>query len=506
MATECWKTPLVEMSDPFQLRKWAEQAAAAEIPIRLVGVASAPTFASGYIALLSSLGEIDNFPARDKAEWLAGSGEAAVLDDEANMLVLKAASDYCRERNSLVRVASKKEAWGNCAKHIGGWLNAFATEADSLRIAVSLDSVLAEKSGVLSVDEAAEIYSAAFGIQAEGIGEILDWYLAVVRAKYRKDLRVKKPRVACPVCGAKHEDGEPCVECRRRAEAEERARIEQEALERKAAAKREEMERRAAERAEAERRRREAAERAARELEERRQKELREAEERRKRKEEERRRREAEELLPPAPVENLAVCKTGAGRWRIEWTWPAGMDGAFVLCDDGRKPVDTGRLPDSADSKTVMRGVDGRAAFETMVDPAASRIVVVAMKRRSREGLVFANPVSVAVSAREHQIRCTIVAHPGGLFRRKGPTEIVVESDSGVFPALVAVAGRSRIPSCAGDGTLVARFKPIRLAPDAHQAIKVVSSFDSRLIRVFLANPEADADSFRLLPARLQIR
>ena len=215
MSAESWKTPLEEIADPFRLKKWAENASAAELPLDLWGEVNACSFVDAFTELMKALSAIENFGAKEDAGMISGRGQAAFLDKAASVAVLNEASNSFKRRNTLVNIQSKKEAWGKCIQHIGAWSSAFSSDIEHLQAAVSVDYVLWGDKGPISIDEAVERVRREYGGLPQDIGEIVQWYLQTIRVKYRKNIKLKVAQVECPKCHGRHDDGAECPYCRK---------------------------------------------------------------------------------------------------------------------------------------------------------------------------------------------------------------------------------------------------------------------------------------------------
>ena len=215
MASESWKTPLEEIADPFRLKKWAENASAAELPINLANEVNASIFVDSYSALMEALSNISNFTANGEAGAMASRGQAAFLSIEANLAILKKAVDHFRKCTAIVKVNSKKEAWGKVLQHVGAWVTSFSSDVEHLQAAISIDYVLGGEKGPISIDEAVERVRREYGGLPQDIGEIVQWYLQTIRVKYRKNIQLKVAQVECPKCHGRHDDGAECLYCRK---------------------------------------------------------------------------------------------------------------------------------------------------------------------------------------------------------------------------------------------------------------------------------------------------
>lgn len=108
------------------------------------------------------------------------------------------------------------------------------------------------------------------------------------------------------------------------------------------------------------------------------------------------------------------------------------------------------------------------------------------------------------VTTETAEIGVEIAAHRGGLFRRAADTEVFVSSSTGELPALAVVAGNGRRPQRMADGRKVAESPAGPAGTGGKVRIAVPGDVPPETIRVFLADPEGDAERFRLAPARVR--
>lgn len=628
MASESWKTPLEEIADPFRLKKWAENASAAELPLDLLFEVNANSFVDAYAALMKSLSEISNFKSNVEAGVISARGQAAFLDASSNISVLNAAVDHCRKCNTIVKAQTKKEAWQKCAQHIGAWVNAFSSDIEHLQAAISVDCVLAGAKGRISVDEAeARIRRECDGLPQD-VGEIVRWYLQTIRVKYKKDLELKAAQVVCSNCGKKYDQGGECPHCKRAAEEAERKRIEEEKR-RKEEEKERERQRKIAEaeerkRKEEERRRlEEEAKRKAAAERKRAEEERRKAEQERKRQEEierkrkieEARRKKAEEaerkrkeehaalgrrvaiksnalsasgegqkgkwgivtlrwdvpsellsagqavrltlsredgaikdedvtrrggqfedknvevgreyiyilrqafdgqpngesqvnvkvteMRPPLPVTSLRAAKLANRTWRVLWDWPDGVEIAMVVMSRNES-VSPAAVADTPLAQPIMRGADRQSVTDMPLPPDTKWIIVFSVKRVPGSLPLYSEPVSVPVTVVQHEILCEIIAHPGGIFRKRRPHDVLIHTKARRVPDMVLVDGGKKRPSRVSDGIVVDRIPAGDVPTDGIVRREAPLSTNPSNLRLFLSNPVVDANDFKIAPMKVK--
>lgn len=214
MANENWQVPLVEVADPFKLKKWAEDTGEVEIADRVFGIAECDNLLESYLALMSGLQCWEKLgEAYELAQTLAGQGASALENPEENARLFGVAADTCRRMLlALVKVA-KKEAYARCQRHLNSWKVAFTEDGAKLAAAILVDQELYKERGPMTVGAAIARVRSRGRPWPDGLEEVVRWYLETIRVKYRKDFELKTEEVRSEDRGNAKGDGEPRPRC-----------------------------------------------------------------------------------------------------------------------------------------------------------------------------------------------------------------------------------------------------------------------------------------------------
>ena len=214
---------------------------------------------------------------------------------------------------------------------------------------------------------------------------------------------------------------------------------------------------------------------------------------------------------PPEAVRNLRVRRLSGGRsfsggstWLATWDWPTGEDRVLLVQSEGE--LENPERPALAsDAQVVEKGdYEKRQGAEVFVRRGMRRLTALSFKEKARGRRKFAAGTWTGVTTETAEIGVEIVAHRGGVFRRGADTEVFVSSSTGELPALAVVAGNGRRPQRMADGRKLAELPPGPAGSGGKMRIAVPGDVPPETIRVFLADPNGDAERFRLAPARVR--
>ena len=211
-----------------------------------------------------------------------------------------------------------------------------------------------------------------------------------------------------------------------------------------------------------------------------------------------------EATRPPDPVQGLSAKRLTNGTWLTTWIWPHGVERVLLVrsATGNVVPKDVESTPDA--QIVTRQDYERRHGIEVRLPSGMSRITVFSFKEMPGRRKRYSQGAGIEVVIRVEEITCEIVAHSGGLFRKEFPTEIFVRSGNGELPALVIVAGNGCRPQRASDGQKVGEIQAGPMPTGDKAATNVAANIPVEYIRVFLANPETDAERYRLAPPKVR--
>ena len=214
MAGDKWQTPLVDVADPYKLKKFAEETAEVKFAENVFGIAEHENFLESYLDLLRELGEWDKFEEGKKtAARLLAQRDGALVSVSDNAQLFDEAAKKCKMLNNTVKEAKKKSVWGKCQTHLQNWKAAFSEDGEMLAAAIRVDQALYKNKGPMSVGVAVTQVRRRGGEWPEGLEGVVRWYLETVRVKYREDFELKREEEPCGKCGAMKGKDEECPKC-----------------------------------------------------------------------------------------------------------------------------------------------------------------------------------------------------------------------------------------------------------------------------------------------------
>lgn len=218
-----------------------------------------------------------------------------------------------------------------------------------------------------------------------------------------------------------------------------------------------------------------------------------------------------EKQPPPEAVRNLRARQLPGGRsfsggstWLATWAWPAREDRVLLVQSEGAL-ANPERPALASDAQVVEKGdYEKRQGAEVFVRRGMRRLTAYSFKEMAGGRRKYSAGTWTGVTTETAELAVEIVAHRGGLFRRGADTEVFVSSSTGELPALVVAVGNGRRPQRMADGRKVAESPAGPAGGGGKVRIAVPGDVPPETIRVFLADPEGDAERFRLAPARIR--
>ena len=155
-------------------------------------------------------------------------------------------------------------------------------------------------------------------------------------------------------------------------------------------------------------------------------------------------------------------------------------------------------------AQPIMRGADRQSVTDMPLLPDTKWIIVFSVKRVPGSLPLYSEPVSIPVTVVQHEIQGEIIAHPGGIFRKRRPHDVLIHTKAGRLPDMVLVDGGAKRPSRATDGTVVDRIPAENVPADGIVRREASPSSNPNCLRLFLANPGADANNFKIAPMKVK--
>ena len=209
------------------------------------------------------------------------------------------------------------------------------------------------------------------------------------------------------------------------------------------------------------------------------------------------------EMRPPLPVTSLRAAKLANRTWRVLWDWPDGVEIAMVVMSRNES-VSPAAVADTPLAQPIMRGADRQSVTDMPLLPDTKWIIVFSVKRVPGSLPLYSEPVSVPVTVVQHEILCEIIAHPGGIFRKRRPHDVLIHTKAGRVPDMVLVDGGTKRPSRASDGIVVDRIPAGNVPTDGIVRREAPLSTNPSNLRLFLSNPVVDANDFKIAPMKVK--
>ena len=209
------------------------------------------------------------------------------------------------------------------------------------------------------------------------------------------------------------------------------------------------------------------------------------------------------EMRPPLPVTSLRAAKLANRTWRVLWDWPDGVEIAMVVMSRDES-VSPAAVADTPLALPVMRGADRQSVTDMPLPLDTKWVIVFSVKRVPRSLPLYSQPVSIPVTVVQHEIQCEIIAHSGGIFRKRRPHEVLIHTKAGRLPDMVLVDGGAKRPSRASDGVVVDRMPAGNVPTDGIVRREAPPSSNPSNLRLFLSNPVADANDFKIAPMKVK--
>ena len=209
------------------------------------------------------------------------------------------------------------------------------------------------------------------------------------------------------------------------------------------------------------------------------------------------------EMRPPLPVTSLRAAKLANRTWRVLWDWPDGVEIAMVVMSRNES-VSPAAVADTPLAQPIMRGADRQSVTDMPLLPDTKWIIVFSVKRVPGSLPLYSEPVSVPVTVVQHEILCEIIAHPGGIFRKRRPHDVLIHTKAGRVPDMVLVDGGTKRPSRASDGIVVDRIPAENVPTDGIVRREAPLSTNPSNLRLFLSNPVVDANDFKIAPMKVK--
>lgn len=210
-----WQTPLLDLADPTKLPNLAANTGEVNFAQDLSAAANEPDFVGAWHRIMVAISSSGKFKgAADLADqclaesqgWKNVSGNIRIFEGTCAVIkqLLSAGKQLSNE---------KKAAWQKCQTHLAAWRGAYSSSPQETVAAMTVDSVLYDKHGPMSVDEAFSAIPKSGDISPELVRDVVRWYLVDFRLAYRNDIKIKLAQVECERCHRKHDEGAECPHC-----------------------------------------------------------------------------------------------------------------------------------------------------------------------------------------------------------------------------------------------------------------------------------------------------